>query len=95
MSTVTTFLAGMATMGFLVAALFFWRFWRHTRDSLFIAFSVAFLLLAANQGLTALSGVSEEQRSWLYVLRLAGFGLLIGAIVAKNVSARRSKPPKQ
>jgi hypothetical protein len=93
-SDLRLFLAGMATMGFLVAALFFLRFFVHTRDRLFAAFGIAFLLLAANQGATALAGVSEEELSWLYLLRLAGFGLLIGAIIARNVRARRSNLPK-
>lgn len=95
MGDLTLFLSGMATMGFLVATMFFWRFWLHTHDRLFIAFSIAFLLLALNQGLTALSGVPAEERSWLYLLRLAGFGLLIGAIVVKNFGTKRPNPPKQ
>ena len=40
------FLSGAVTFGFFVAALFFLRFWRTTRDELFIAFAVAFALLA-------------------------------------------------
>ena len=44
--TLLDFLSGSVTFGFLLAALFFLRFWRRTRDGLFLAFATAFLLLA-------------------------------------------------
>jgi hypothetical protein len=79
------FFSGMITMGFAVCAVFFLRFWRRTRDSLFLVFSIAFLLLALNQALTTLLGLPLEERSWLYLLRLAAFLIIIGAIVRKNI----------
>ena len=51
------FLAGAASMGFAVAALFFLRFWRDTRDSLFLSFAIAFLLLALAQTILTLGGI--------------------------------------
>ena len=84
MTTLSLFLSGAVTAGFLIASLFFLSFWRRTRDSLFAAFSAAFLLLAANQALVALAGIPEEHRSSVYLLRLAAFALLIVAIVRKN-----------
>ena len=83
-------LAGMSAMGFVVAALFFLRFWRRTADHLFLAFSVAFVLLALNQVLLATSSVPSEDRSLLYLLRIAAFALLIGAIIAKNIGRKSS-----
>jgi hypothetical protein len=82
------FISGMVTMGFLVAGLFFLRFWQRTKDRLFVAFGAAFLLFAANQALVALSGVPSEHQSWFYALRIAGFALLIAAIVGKSVGRR-------
>ncbi len=79
------FFSGMIAMGFAVCAVFFLRFWRRTRDSLFLVFSIAFLLLALNQALTTLLGLPLEERSWLYLLRLAAFLIIIGAIVRKNI----------
>ena len=79
------FFSGMIAMGFTVCAVFFLRFWRRTRDSLFLVFSIAFLLLALNQSLTTLLGLPLEERSWLYLLRLAAFLIIIGAIVRKNI----------
>lgn len=79
------FFSGMIAMGFAVCAVFFLRFWRRTRDSLFLVFSIAFLLLALNQALTTLLGLPLEERSWLYLLRLAAFLIIIIAIVRKNI----------
>jgi hypothetical protein len=80
------FLTGMITMGFLVAALLFFRFWRRTHDQLFVFFGIAFILFALSQALTVLSGMPREEHSWLYLVRLAGFVVLIVAIVGKNMS---------
>ena len=47
MKTVTLydFLSGAVAFGFFVCGLFFLRFWRRTRDELFMAFALAFGLL--------------------------------------------------
>ena len=82
------FLTGMITMGFFVAALLFFRFWRRTSDRLFMFFGVAFILFALSQALTVLSGMAREDYSWIYLVRLAGFVLLIVAIVSKNLSPK-------
>lgn len=83
---VANFFSGAIAMGFAVAALFFLRFWRRTKDGLFLAFAAAFLLMALNQALTSLLGLPQEERSWIYLLRLAAFSLLIIAILRKNVT---------
>jgi hypothetical protein len=79
------YLSGAITMGYLVAGLFFLRFWFRTRDGLFAAFAAAFWLLALNQAVTTLSGVPREELSWIYLLRVAAFSLIIVAVVRKNV----------
>lgn len=78
------FFSGLITMGFLIAGLFFLRFWRRTGDVLFAAFAVAFWLLATNQTLLVLADVPAEERTWFYLLRLVAFGLIISAITFKN-----------
>ncbi len=84
------FVAGLITMGYLVAGLFFLRFWVRTRDGLFVIFASAFWLLALNQALVAVAGIPREEHSWIYLLRLAAFTLIIIGIVAKNVGSPRS-----
>lgn len=43
-----TFIAGAITMAYAIAGLFFFKFWRETRDRLFAMFAVAFWILAVN-----------------------------------------------
>lgn len=78
----------MVVMGFLLAALFFAKFWTRTRDALFAIFSAAFLLLALHQGLLIGGAVAREEQVWTYLLRLAAFSLLAVAIVYKNMGRR-------
>jgi hypothetical protein len=90
---VIDFLSGAITLGFFVAAAFFMRFWRRTRDRLFLAFAAAFALLALNQALAAFLGASDELTPYTYILRVFGFVLILYAIIDKNVSTSRS--PRQ
>ena len=83
------FLSGAVTMGFAVAGLFFLRFWRRTRDPLFLAFAFAFWLLGLVQALLALTDFPVEEKSLFYLLRLLAFLLILGAIWAKNREGRR------
>ena len=78
------FLSGLITAGFLISGLFFIRFWARTRDTLFLAFAAAFVLLAINQGLLVLSGIAAEDRTWLYLLRLLACSLILWGIWRKN-----------
>lgn len=78
------FLAGAVVMGFATAGLFFLKFWRLTRDELFLAFAVAFWLLGLCQILLTFSNVQSEERSWFYLLRLVAFILILVAIGRRN-----------
>lgn len=82
------FVSGLLAMGFLVAALFFLRFYVRTRDALFIAFAIAFALFGAEQAMLALADAAREERSWFYLMRLCGFVLIIAGIVMKNREGR-------
>ena len=83
------FVYGIITMGYVVAGLFFLKFWQRSRDLLFAIFALAFWLLALNQAIVAALDVPREEQSWVYLLRLAAFILIIVAIIQKN-AARRS-----
>ena len=83
------FLSGAVTLGALVASLFFLRFWRKTSDRFFLAFAVAFLLLALNQALAQWIGAADERAGYTYLLRVVAFGLILAAIIDKNLSGRR------
>ena len=64
--TLYDFLSGAVTLGFLLCGLHFLRFWKRSRDSLFLAFAFAFWLLGLNQALLALANIPVEERSWVY-----------------------------
>lgn len=82
--TVLDFVAGAITMGFAICGLCFLRFWKATRDGLFLSFALAFWLLGIAQAAITLTADMIEERSWLFVLRLAAFLLILFAIWQKN-----------
>ena len=84
MERLLDFTAGAITLGFLVAGLFFLRFWKRTRDRLFIAFALAFWLLAIGQALLTFTRSATEERTWLYLIRLVAFALILFSIWRKN-----------
>ena len=86
--TLYDFLSGAVALGFFVCALFFLRFWRRTRDELFVAFALAFALLGTGQSVLALANIPNEERGSLYLFRLAAFAIILFAIVRKNRSAK-------
>ena len=88
MTTLTSYLSGTVTAGYVIAGLFFAKFWARSRDHLFAAFAAAFWLLALNQILLAVSGLTIEERGWTFLLRFAAFTLLAIGIVYKNASRR-------
>ena len=89
METLLGYLAGAVTVGYLVASVFFVRFWRKTADRLFLAFAAAFALLAVNQGIATFLEAGDERTVYAYALRVLGFLLILWAIVEKNLLSRR------
>ena len=83
------FIAGMLVAAYLVAALFFFRFWRAARDRLFAYFAGAFVLLAVQRAALAAAADLPIEVHWYYVLRLLAFVLIIVAIIDKNRSLTR------
>ncbi len=86
--TLYDFLSGAVAFGYFVCGLFFLRFWRRTRDGLFMPFAIAFVLLGLGQSVLALGNIPTEDRGSIYLLRLLAFALIIFAIVRKNRTHR-------
>lgn len=86
------FLSGAVTLGYLVAAGFFARFWRKTGERLFVAFAVAFVVLALNQAVAQWIGAADERVAYTYLLRVLAFVLILAAIIDKNLSQKGKKP---
>jgi peptidoglycan/LPS O-acetylase OafA/YrhL len=81
---VVQLMSGAIVAGDLIAALFFLRFRRRTGDRLFLAFAVAFALLAVQRLALAFNHGSGESDTGIYMLRLLAFLLILAAIVDKN-----------
>jgi hypothetical protein len=78
------FLTGATAFGAFLCGLFFFRFYRRTHDGLFLAFGIAFCLLGTGQTVLALADFPPEERSLLFLFRLAAFSLILVAIIRKN-----------
>jgi hypothetical protein len=82
---IDAFLMGAIAMGFGIAGLFFLRFWSQSRDRIFALFALAFFVLAGNRVLLALLQERQENTLAPYLVRLAAFAIILGAIVDKNL----------
>jgi hypothetical protein len=71
-------------MGCVVAALYFFRFWKDTGDRLFVLFGIAFAVLAIHRGALALSPHTAESEPYFYLARLGAFILIAFAVADKN-----------
>ena len=85
MANLIALISGAVALGFAAAGLFFLRFWWESRDRLFLLFAVAMFLLAAGRLLLSLLQDLGENRELLYFIRLAGFVIILAAIVDKNL----------
>jgi hypothetical protein len=70
-------------MGFLFSC-FLLQYRRQISDCLFATLRAALVLEALNQTLLVSVSVASEERSLLYILRLALSTLLIAAVMAKS-----------
>lgn len=82
------FLTGMIAAFNFVAAVIFMRFWRDTRDRLFLMFSLAFLAF----GLSRLRPFISPESPWVifpHVVRVFAILTILAAIIDKNVQQRK------
>jgi hypothetical protein len=78
------FLLGLIVMANVVAAAFFFKFWRQTGDRLFVAFAAAFLIEAVNRGSFLFIADPAAGNPVLYTIRLVSYLLVLAAIADKN-----------
>ena len=82
------FLLGVIVTCSLAAGAFFLKFWRRTRDPLFLAFGAAFLIEGLNRiGFLFVERPNEGSPA-IYTVRLLAFLLILAAIVRKNRSRK-------
>lgn len=89
MSLFYQFLSGAVMMGAWTGGIFFFRFWKKTRDRLFLVFGLAFWIMALERLVLVLFGHWErEQLSMVYLIRLSAFVLILWGIIDKNRADR-------
>lgn len=85
---VEAFLLGVVAITSLIAGLFFLKFWRRTRDSLFLAFAIAFLMEGTNRVASLNASRPNEGSPWIFTIRLIAFLIILGGILHKNYGAK-------
>jgi O-antigen/teichoic acid export membrane protein len=78
------FLWGVLAATCVASAIFFLRYWKDSRDRLFIYFSLAFVVMAFNWIGEAMIAPHLEFQYYVYMTRLLGYGLIIIGIIDKN-----------
>ncbi|MGN6528680.1 MAG: DUF5985 family protein [Burkholderiaceae bacterium] len=86
--TVNELLLGGIALACVVAGLFFWRFWRTSRDRFFLLFAISFWVEAANRIHMGLTASWNEALPSHYLVRLLCYGLILFAIWDKNRPGR-------
>lgn len=89
------FLCGMITAGNWVAAVIFLRFWRQTRDRLFLFFSLAFIVFGFSRMPRAFLNPDSAWVIYLYVVRFIAFASLLLAIIDKNLQTSTPSQRKE
>jgi uncharacterized membrane protein HdeD (DUF308 family) len=82
------FLLGVIATSSMTAGIFFLKFWKHTRDSLFLAFGLAFIIEGLNRIAVLTVAHPNEGSPWIYLVRLLAFLLILAAILRKNYGVR-------
>ena len=77
-------LSGAIAVASLLVGLFFFRFWRQTRDRFFLYFALSFWIEAGNRVALGLAIGANEDDALFYSIRLVAYGLILVAIWQKN-----------
>jgi uncharacterized membrane protein HdeD (DUF308 family) len=83
------FLLGVIVTASLACGVFFLKYLRRTRDSLFLAFGAAFIIEGINRACFLFLDRPDEGSPAIYVVRLLAFLLILAAIVRKNRAPAR------
>ena len=87
-SDLAIFLSGGNLILYWIAALFFARFYQRTQDRFFFGFAISFFLLGFERVALLALFEPDETKTWVYLIRLMAFAVLIYAIVDKNRASR-------
>lgn len=87
--SINEMLLGAIAASSIIAALFFFRYWRTSRDRLFLFFALSFSIEGVSRAVLGLTGGIGEDRPTYYLIRLATYGLILLAILDKNRPRRK------
>ena len=83
-------LLGAIAMASIAIGVFFFRFWKNTHDRFFLYFAVAFWIEGLNRIHFGLTGAMYETVPVYYLIRLLTYGLILLAILEKNLHRRKA-----
>lgn len=89
------FLLGVVTASYLLAGLFFLRFWWSTRDFLFLAFAVFFGIQGGSSVFIVSLSHPNEGSLWIGLVRLLSILAVLGAVLWKNMEKRQAPAQKR
>jgi uncharacterized membrane protein HdeD (DUF308 family) len=89
--TLANLITGAIAMASLIIGLFFLRFWRNTRDRFFLYFALSFGIEGVHRIVTTLTYDEAEESPLHYLVRLLAYGLIIWAILEKNLPSRKGE----
>jgi hypothetical protein len=81
-----TFLLGFICSASLFAGIFFLRFWRETRDPLFLSFAAFFLVQSGLRVATGSLAEPNTGSSLLFLVRMISVLWVLTAIIWKNAT---------
>ncbi len=84
-------LMGAIAMASVTAGVFFLRFWVMTRDRFFLFFAAAFLIEGINRFLLGFLNDASDDSAIYYAIRVLSYGLILLAIVDKNLPRKHKK----
>ena len=88
-------LAGAIAMASLIIALFFVRFWRASGDRFFLYFALSFAIEGLHRvyaSVYASTHAGGEDSPLHYLIRLVAYGLILWAILEKNLPRKKRGP---
>jgi Family of unknown function (DUF5985) len=80
-------LGGIAVAAFAIG-VFFWHYWRASRDRFFLFFALSFWLETGNRIYVGIAQTWNEDSAAQYVVRLISYALIVYAIWDKNRARR-------
>lgn len=83
------FLLGAIALCSFAVGLFFWSYWRSSRDRFFLFLMLSFWIEAGNRVYMTWSRSWNEDSPFYYFIRLVSYGLILLAIWDKNRSTRK------